>query len=67
MKKSCQEIVKEIKSKPLLFDKIIKTDNDISAMIIITDFIVDFDSYYIDYDTELDEYLWEDVYELLKS
>lgn len=66
MKKSYKEIANAIFKNEALKNKILKSDSNISKMILILDFIIDFDEYYINKDTEPNEYLWEDVFDEIK-
>jgi hypothetical protein len=66
VKKSYKEIASAIFKNEVLKNKILKSDNNISKMILILDFIIDFDEYYINKDTEPNEYLWEDVFDEIK-
>lgn len=65
MKKTPLQIANAIKENKILLQKIISSDNNISKMILITDFIIDFDSYYIDFDKDLHPNLWETTYNML--
>jgi hypothetical protein len=66
MKKSYKEIAIAICKNEPLKNKILKSGNNTSKMILILDFIIDFDEYYINKDTEPNEYLWEDVFDEIK-
>lgn len=65
MKKTPLQIANAIRENKTFLEKIINSDNNISRMILITDFVIDFDSYYIEFDKDLHPNLWESVYNML--
>jgi hypothetical protein len=66
VKKSYKEIALAICKNEPLKNLVLKSNNAISIMILILDFVIDFDEYYINKDTEPNEYLWQDVFEEIK-
>lgn len=62
--KNANQIFEAIKLNDELFTKITNRCK-ISAMILIIDFIIDFDEYYINQDKEISDYLVDDILDLL--
>lgn len=64
-KQTPRTIANNIISDKVLLSKIKNTDNSINRMMLIVNFIIDFDTYYVDNDKDIHPNLWKTVYNML--